>query len=96
MNTTSKNFDEQIAELDKKIEQFKAQRKAIIQQEKQAKLKAKNKRIMEIGTIIEEEVGVIHDMEAFRNYVKQYSYNIQKTQMDILNVNTEQIQEYNE
>lgn len=84
MNTTSKNFDEQIAELDKKIEQFKAQRKAIIQQEKQAKLKAKNKRIMEIGTIIEEEVGVIHDMEAFRNYVKQYSYNIQKTQMDIL------------
>ena len=96
MNTTPKKVDEQIAELDKKIEQIKAQKKAILLREKKAERKAREKRIMEIGTIIEEEVGVIHDMDSFRNYVKQYTYNIQKTQMDILDDNTENMQNYNE
>ena len=88
MNIIPKKADEQIAELDKKIEQIKAQKKVILLAQKKAERKAREKRIMEIGTIIEEEVGIIHDMDSFRNYVKQYTHNIQKTQMDILDANT--------
>ena len=39
--------EERIAELDKKIEQIKAQKKAILQREKQAERKARTKRLMD-------------------------------------------------
>lgn len=45
--------EERIAELDKKIEQIKAQKKAILQREKQAERKARTKRLIQIGA----EVG---------------------------------------
>ena len=41
--------EERIAELDKKIEQIKAQKKAILQREKQAERKARTKRLIQIG-----------------------------------------------
>ena len=44
-----KSSEERIAELDKRIEQIKAQKKAIIQREKQAERKARTKRLIEIG-----------------------------------------------
>ena len=39
--------EERIAELDKKIEQIKAQKKAILQREKQAERKARTKRLIQ-------------------------------------------------
>ena len=41
-----KSFEERIAELDKRIEQLKSQKKAIIPREKQAERKARTKRLI--------------------------------------------------
>lgn len=54
---TGKTTEERIAELDKKLEQIKAQKKAIIQKEKQAERKARTKRLIEIGGAVESVLG---------------------------------------
>lgn len=72
--------EERIAELDKKIEQIKAQKKAILQREKQAERKARNKRLIQIGAEVEAVCGEITDLEAFKDYLSKYSYAIKKTQ----------------
>lgn len=68
--------EERIAELDKKIEQIKAQKKAILQREKQAERNARTKRLIQIGAEVEAVCGKITDLEAFT----KYSYAIKKTQ----------------
>lgn len=72
--------EERIAELDKKIEQIKAQKKAILQREKQAERKARTKRLIQIGAEVEAFCGEITDLEAFKKYLEQYSYAIARTQ----------------
>ena len=72
--------EERIAELDKKIEQNKAQKKAILQREKQAERKARTKRLIQIGAEVEAVCGEITDLEAFKDYLSKYSYAIKKTQ----------------
>lgn len=72
--------EERIAELDKKIEQIKAQKKAILQREKQAERKARTKRLIQIGAEVESFCGEITDIEAFKKYLEQYSYAITRTQ----------------
>ena len=72
--------EERIAELDKKIEQIKAQKKAILQREKQAERKARTKRLIQIGAEVEAVCGEITDLEAFKDYLSKYSYPIKKTQ----------------
>lgn len=72
--------EERIAELDKKIEQIKAQKKAILQREKQAERKARTKRLIQIGAEVEAICGEITDLEAFKEYLSKYSYAIKKTQ----------------
>ena len=72
--------EERIAELDKKIEQIKAQKKAILQREKQAERKARTKRLIQIGAEVEAVCGEITDLEAFKDYLSKYSYAIKKTQ----------------
>lgn len=52
-----KSSEERIAELDKRIEQIKAQKKAIIQREKQAERKARTKRLIEICGAAESVLG---------------------------------------
>jgi hypothetical protein len=49
--------EERIAELDKKIEQIKAQKKAILAREKQAERKARTKRLIEVGATVESVLG---------------------------------------
>ena len=61
--------EERIAELDKKIEQIKAQKKAILQREKQAERKARTKRLIQIGAEVEAVCGEITDLEAFKDYL---------------------------
>lgn len=66
--------EERIAELDKKIEQIKAQKKAILQREKQAERKARNKRLIEIGGAVESVLGhpiEKEDLPKLINFLKQ-------------------------
>ena len=72
--------EERIAELDKKIEQIKAQKKAILQREKQAERKARTKRLIQIGAEVEAICGEITDIEALKEYLSKYAYAIKKTQ----------------
>lgn len=69
-----KSSEERIAELDKRIEQIKAQKKAIIQREKQAERKARTKRLIEIGGTAESILGrpfQDDDLQKFANFLKQ-------------------------
>lgn len=75
--------EERIAELDKKIEQIKAQKKAILQREKQAERKARTKRLIQIGAEVEAFCGEITDLEAFKKYLEQYAYAIARTQKTV-------------
>lgn len=66
--------EERIAELDKKIEQIKAQKKAILQREKQAERKARTKRLIEIGGAVESVLGQPiekEDLPKLINFLKQ-------------------------
>ena len=63
-----KSSEERIAELDKRIEQIKAQKKAIIQRE------ARTKRLIEIGGAAESVLGRPFqegDLQKFINFLKQ-------------------------
>ena len=69
-----KSSEERIAELDKRIEQIKAQKKAIIQREKQVERKARTKRLIEIGGAAESVLGRPFqdgDLQKFINFLKQ-------------------------
>ena len=69
-----KSSEERIAELDKRIEQIKAQKKAIIQREKQAERRARTKRLIEIGGAAESVLGRPFqegDLQKFINFLKQ-------------------------
>ena len=76
----ARSAEERIAELDKKIEQIKAQKKAILKREKQAERKARTKRLIQIGAEVEAICGEITDLEAFKKYLSKYAYTIKKTQ----------------
>ena len=49
--------EERLADFDRKIEQLKAQKKAYLQREKQAERKARTKRLIEIGAVLEHVLG---------------------------------------
>lgn len=69
-----KTSEERIAELDKRIEQIKAQKRAIIQREKQAERKARTKRLIEIGGAAESVLGrpfQDNDLQKFINFLRQ-------------------------
>lgn len=72
--------EERVAELDEKIEQIKAQKKAILQREKQKERKARTKRLIQIGAEVEFFCGEITDLDAFKNYLAKYANAIKKTQ----------------
>lgn len=79
----SKLMAEKIAELDRKIEQMKAQKKAILQKEKEAERKARTKRLISIGAEVERYAKCeITNLESFRKYLEKYAYAIAKTQED--------------
>ena len=52
-----RSAEERIAELDKKMEQIKAQKKAILQREKEIQRKARTKRLIEVGGAVESVLG---------------------------------------
>ena len=52
-----RSTEERIAELDKKMEQIKAQKKAILQREKEIQRKARTRRLIEVGGAVESVLG---------------------------------------
>lgn len=52
-----RSAEERIAELDKKMEQIKAQKKAILQREKEIQRKARTRRLIEVGEAVESVLG---------------------------------------
>lgn len=75
-----KSAEDRVADLDKKIKQMQAQKRAILQREKEAARKARTKRLIRIGAEVEAVCGEITDLEAFKDYLSKYSYAIKKTQ----------------
>lgn len=78
----SRSTKERIAELDKKIEQIKAQKKAILQRDKQAERKARIKRLIQLGAIIEANCGEITKLEEFKKCIIENATIIKNTQTE--------------
>lgn len=72
--------EERIAELDRKLDQIKAQKRTLQNRAKAEERKARTKRLIQIGAEIEAVCGEITNLEAFTNYVKQYANAIKRTQ----------------
>nr|CRY97522.1 hypothetical protein [uncultured prokaryote] len=73
--------EERIAELDKKLEQIKAKKRALQNRAKTEERKARTKRLIAIGAEVEHYAGCeISDLEAFKKYLEQYAYAIARTQ----------------
>lgn len=77
-----KSAEDRVADLDKKIKQMQAQKRAILQREKEAARKARTKRLIQIGAEVEAYCGEITDMDAFKDYLHQYSAAIRGTQLE--------------
>ena len=54
---TTKSPEERLAELDKRLEQIKAQKRALINRNKKAERTARNHRLIEIGATVESVLG---------------------------------------
>lgn len=68
---------ERLSEIDTKMEQLKAQRKALLQRERQAARKARTKRLVQIGAELEAAVGEpITDLDGLKRYAAKYAYAI--------------------
>ena len=61
MAITPRTTEERLADLDKRIEQIKAQKKAILAREKAAERKARTKRLIETGAEVEAALGYALD-----------------------------------
>ena len=76
----SRPTEERIAELDKKLDQIKAQKRALQNRAKAEERKARTKRLIQIGAEVEHYAGCeITDLEAFKKYLEQYAYAIART-----------------
>ena len=64
-----RSAEERIAELDEKMEQIKAQKKAILQREKEIQRKARTKRLIEIGGAVESVLGHPIEKEDIPNLI---------------------------
>lgn len=54
----STNREERLAEIDKKIDQMKAQKRAILNRQKESEKKARTHRLIEIGATMESALGI--------------------------------------
>lgn len=67
-------------DIEKRIAQLQAQKKAIIAKEKAKDRKERNHRLIQVGALVEKYSCEIKNLEAFENYLKQYGSYIKKTQ----------------
>lgn len=83
-----RSAEERISQLDKKMDELKAKKRAIQNREKEKERKARTKRLIRIGAEIEAYCGEITDIEAFKKYLSVYAYAIKKTQKNETSKNT--------
>lgn len=79
----TKTTEEQLKEIDERIEQMKARKRKIQNRAKAEERKARTKRLIAIGTEVEHFAGCeIQDLDAFKEYLKKYAYAIANTQQN--------------
>lgn len=69
-----------VSEIDKKIEQLKAQRKIALAKEKAQDRKERTRRLIKIGAIVEKYTDEITSLEEWEKYIQKYAGYIKKTQ----------------
>lgn len=67
-----KTNEQKLAELDKKLAQLQQQKKALLQREKQAERKARTKRLIEVGAVVEAALGYPLETEEMRSAFMQF------------------------
>jgi hypothetical protein len=72
--------EERLAELDEKMNQIKAQKRALQNRAKAEERKKRTHRLIEVGGVVEKYVGEITDLIAFDKYIQQYANAIKSTQ----------------
>lgn len=80
----NKSPNERLAELDEKMKQLRAQKRALQNRAKEEARKKRTHRLIEIGGTVEKYAGEITDLASFENYVKEYANAIRSTQSDTL------------
>lgn len=78
---TTKTTEEQLKEIDERIEQMKARKRQIQNRAKAEERKARTKRLIAIGAEVEHFTDCeIQDLDAFKEYLAKYAYAIANTQ----------------
>lgn len=77
---TTKTPEERLAELDVKMNQIKAQKRALQNRAKTEERKKRTRHLIELGGVIEKHCGSITDLTAFDKYIQQYANAIKSTQ----------------
>lgn len=72
--------EERLAELDEKMNQLKAQKRALQNRAKAEERKKRTRRLIEVGATVEKYAGEITDLGGFDAYVKKYANAIKGTQ----------------
>lgn len=72
--------DKKIEDIEKKIAQLKAQKQALVQREKEKERKARTKRLIEMGAILESnlEISSPKEVKVLCDYLKKYPANYDK------------------
>lgn len=76
----NKSPEERLAELDKKLNQIKAQKRALQNRAKTEERKKRTRHLIELGGVVEKHCGSITDLKAFEKYISQYANAIKSTQ----------------
>lgn len=71
--------NERIESIEKKIEQLKAQKQAIVQREKEKERKARTRRLIQIGALFEKYIG-IDTVEGTEEWLKEHTGQQKKDQ----------------
>ena len=79
----TRSTEERIAELDKKLDNIKAQKRALVARANAEERKNRNHRLKQIGAEVEKYCGTITDIEAWAKYVEHYAGAIKQTQKPI-------------
>lgn len=79
----TRSTEERIAELDKKLDNIKAQKRALVARANAEERKNRKHRLIQIGAEVEKYCGTITDIEAWAKYVEHYAGAIKQTQKPI-------------
>lgn len=75
-----------LEDIEKRIAQLQAQKKAIIAKNKQKERKERNHRLIQVGALVEKYSGEITNLDSFETYLKSYGTYIKKGQSEIKDV----------